>query len=174
MRTPNPSFKWIAAKRRQLGASTTMPRMLKVGLWSGAVVVLAFVCIVWLVAANIPKRERYLIPEGYSGWLCVTYSVAGAHPLEIEDGYRLVKFSQSGVVETSTNGMPGKYTDEFWFYSGNELRKMNFEKEMGGGYTVAKPEFPERFTFMFWVSQNAKEQQPPYSPEKPNRCGPAK
>lgn len=149
-----------------------MPRILKVGLWSGAVVLFVFAGFVWLVSANTPKRERYLIPEGYFGWLCVTYSVPGAPPLEIEDGYRLVKFSLSGVVETSTEGMPGKYKDEFLFYAGNTRRKMNIEKEMGGGYTVAKSEAPDRYTFMFWVSPNAKEQQPPYSPDKPNRCGP--
>lgn len=145
-----------------------MPRILKVSLWSGGVVLFVFVGFVWLVSASTPKRERYMIPEGYAGWLCVTYSVSGAPPLEIEDGYRLVKFSPSGVVETSTAGMPGKYKDEFWFYAGNTLRKMNIENEMGGGYTVAKSEAPDRFTFMFWVSPNAKEQQPPYSPEKPN------
>ena len=151
-----------------------MPKILKVGLWSGAVVLLVFVGFVWLVSANTPKRERYLIPEGYFGWLCVSYSVSGTPPLEMEDGYRLVKFSSSGVVETSTDGMPGKYKDEFWFYGGNTLRKMNIEKEMGGGYTVAKSEAPDHFTYMFWVSPNAKEQQPPYSADKPNRCGPAK
>jgi hypothetical protein len=122
----------------KLGAATTMPRILKVGLWSGAVVLLAIVGFVWLVSASTPKRARYLIPEGYFGWLCVTYSVSGAPPLGIEDGYRLVKFSPSGVVETLTEGMPGKYKDEFLFYTGNTRRKMNIEKEMGGGYTVAK------------------------------------
>ena len=151
-----------------------MPKILKAGLWSLVAGLLVFVGFVWFLDANTPKRDRYLIPEGYAGWLCVTYSVSGAQPLEIEDGYRLVKFSPSGVAETSSEGMPGKYKDEFWFYGGNTHRKMNTEKEMGGGYTVAKSEAPDRFTFMFWVSPNAKEQQPPYSPENPNRCGPSK
>lgn len=151
-----------------------MPKILKVGLWSVAVVLLVCVGFVWPGSANAPKRERYLIPEGYFGWLCVAYSVSGARPLQIEDGYRLVKFSASGVIETSTEGMPGKYKDEFWFYGGNKLRQMNIEKEMGGGFTVAKSEAPDRYTFMFWVSPNAKHEQPSYSPEKPNRCGPAK
>lgn len=151
-----------------------MPKTLKVGLWSVGVALIAVAGFVWVVSATPPKRERYLIPEGYFGWLCVSYSVSGAPPLEKEDGFRLVRFSPSGVIETSTEGMPGKYKDEFWFYGGNALRKMNIEKEMGGGYTVAKSEAPDRYTFMFWVSPNAKEQQPPYSPDKPNRCGPAK
>jgi hypothetical protein len=70
--------------------------------------------------------------------------------------------------------MPGKYKDEFWFYGGNTRREMNIANEMGGGYTVARSEASDRYTFMFWVSPNAKHEQPPYSPEKPNRCGPAK
>jgi hypothetical protein len=150
-----------------------MPRILKAVLWSLVAGLPVFFGFVWFIGANAPKRDRYLIPEAYAGWLCVTYSVPGAPPLEIKDGYRLVQFSPSGVVETSTEGMSGKYRDEFWFYGGNTLRPMNIEKEMGGGYTVAKSEAPDSFTFMFWVSPNAKEQQPVYSPEKPNRCGPA-
>ena len=127
-----------------------------------------------MVSENTPKRERYLIPEGYVGWLCVSYSVTGAAPLQKADGFRLVRFPSSGVVETSTVGIPGKYKDEFWFYGGNALRKVNIEKEMGGGYTIASSEVPDRYTFMFWVSPNGKEQQPSYSPEKPNMCGRAK
>ena len=150
-----------------------MPKILRVGLWPLVAVLLVFAGFIWLLGANTPKRERYLIPEGYAGWLCVTYSVSGAPPLEIEDGFRLVKFSPSGVVNTSTEGIHGNYKDEFLFYGGNSLRQMNIEKEMGGGYTVAKSDAPDRFTFMFWVSPNAKEQQPLYHPEKPNRCGPS-
>ena len=156
-----------------LGSVTTMLKVLKVGLWSLVAGLLVFASFLWVLDANTPKRDRYLIPEGYAGWLCVTYSVSGAPPLKIEDGFRLVKFSSSGVVATSTEGMPGKYKDEFWFYGDNNLRQMNIEKEMGGGYTVAKSDAPDRFTFMFWVSPNAKEQQPPYSPDKPNMCGPS-
>ena len=150
-----------------------MPKILKAGLWSLVAGLLVFSGLLWSLGANTPKRDRYLIPEGYAGWLCVTYSVSGAPPLKIEDGFRLIKFSSSGVVDTSTEGMPGKYKDEFWFYGDNNLRQMNIEKEMGGGYTVAKSDAPDRFTFMFWVSPNAKEQQPPYSPDKPNMCGPS-
>jgi hypothetical protein len=150
-----------------------MAKIRKAGLWSVAGGLLILVGFIWFVGANAPKRNRYLIPEGYAGWLCVTYAVSGASPLEAEDGYRLVKFSVSGVVETSTQGKPGKYKDEFWFYAGNTRRQMNTEKEMGGGYTVAQSENPDRYTFMFWVSPNAKAQQLPYSPDRPNRCGPA-
>ncbi|MCD8548447.1 MAG: hypothetical protein LRY38_08565 [Aeromonadaceae bacterium] len=148
-------------------------KLLKASAWSLGTGLLFFAGFFCYLSANTPKRDRYLIPEGYAGWLCVTYSVAGAPPLKFEDGFRLVKFSPSGVVATSTEGMPGKYKDEFWFYEGNRLRQMNIEKEMGGGYTVAKPEDPGHFTVMFWVSQNAKAQQPLQAQGKLNNCGPS-
>jgi len=123
----------------------------------------------WLIEADMPKRDRYLIPENYSGWLCVKYSVPGAPALEMEDGYRLVKLPAQGVVETSTEGMPGKFKDEFWRYSGATRRQMN-EKELGGGHTIARSEDPARYTFMFWVSPDVTVQQPP---DKPSKCDPA-
>lgn len=155
-----------------------MPRLLKISSWVLAtalvVVIFAFVGVVSFLDTNTPKRERYLIPEGYAGWLCVTYSVTGAPPLEMEDGFNLVKFSTSGIVETSTTGKPGKYKDEYWFYTGNTRRALNAEKELGGGYTVAQVDAKGRYTAMFWVSSNAKEDQRPYSSNKENKCGPFK
>lgn len=124
----------------------------------------------WLIETDMPKRDRYLIPENYSGWLCITYSVPGASVLEMEDGYRLVKFPASGIVETSTEGKPGKYKDEFWRYSGATRRKMNLEKELGGGHTVTQPGDSARYTHMFWVSSDVTAQQ---SPAKPHKCDPA-
>jgi hypothetical protein len=97
----------------------------------------------------MPKRHRYLIPEGYAGWLCVSYKVAGAADLATEDGFRIVRFPSTGVVETSFEGLPGTYKDEFYYYSTTERRTLNVGREMGGGYTVAKAEMPDRYTFKF-------------------------
>ncbi len=95
-------------------------------------------------------------------------------PLEIESGYRIVKFPDSGIIETSSEAMSGEYQDEYWFYSKEGFRKLDTENELGGGYSVAKSEYPSRITSMFWVSKSAKIQQPIYSASNPYQCGPAK
>src|SRR2546426_5237374 len=50
-------------------------------------------------------RDRYLIPDGYAGWLCISYGVSGAPGLPMEDDFRLVVFPPSGIVETSSPGL---------------------------------------------------------------------
>jgi hypothetical protein len=150
-----------------------VPGILKIVLIVGVVVLAAFGAFLWLLDVGTPKRNRYLIPEGYSGWVCVTYAVAGKPPLPLEDGFRLVKFDGGGIVETSDSGMPGKLRDEFLFYSENGTRPLNFSTEMGGGGTIASVDSPDRYTFRVWVSSGAKLVQPSSS-DRPIECGPAR
>ncbi len=150
-----------------------MAKGLKVSLTLIAALATAFAALLSLLDANTQKRNRYLIPEGYRGWLCTTYLAESKFPLPIEDGFRLVKFDQSGVVQTSSEGLAGKLKDEFIVYSGTNRRPLNIESEMGGGFTTAPVTTPDHFTFMFWVSPNAKTEQPPYSRDKPYECGPS-
>src|SRR6266550_392674 len=37
---------------------------------------------------------RFLIPEGYVGWVRVDFDVATAPPLPLEEGYRILKFTE--------------------------------------------------------------------------------
>ena len=152
-----------------------MPKWLKIVLLLTAFCVLSVFAFVWYLDANTPKRNRYFIPESYAGWLCIRYAVPNAPALPIEDGFRVVRFNSTGVVETSDEGMPGKLRDEYFVYSPQGMRSLNVELEMGGGFTVSDPQDsnPGRYTFYYWVSRNAKVDQPPYSPEAfPPKCGP--
>lgn len=115
--------------------------------------VVCFSVLLYLLREN-PKRDRFLIPEGFSGTLAVTYSVQGAPPLPMEEGFRLIKFNNDGIVQTSSPGMPGKFRDEYYFYSGNARRPLE-PKEMGGGSTVTLPNRPEgEFTVTFSVTSS--------------------
>ena len=140
-----------------------------------ALLVLALVASIvvglWYLDTNRPKRNRYLIPEGYKGWLCITYDVPSAQPLISEDGFKLVRFDSTGKVETSDKGESGKLKDEFYFYSQNSLRPLNYEKEMGGGFTTSEGGNYNRYTYKFWVSQDAKNEQPPFSLDNTPRNG---
>ncbi len=68
--------------------------------------------------------------------------------------------------------MPGKYKDEFYYYSTSERRAFDVSREMGGGYTVAKAETPDRYTFKFWVSRDARTDYEKYVNGKSDACGP--
>ena len=149
-----------------------MGRLLRLVMLVLLLVAIAFAAFLWFLDTNTPKRNRYLIPEGYTGWLCTSYAVPDAPPLKIEDGFRIVQFDSTGVVETSDEGMPGKLEDEFLFYSERGTRPLRFESEMGGGFTTADQRNPNGYTLLFWVSRNAKIEQPPYSPgNSAPKCG---
>src|SRR6266487_1765419 len=63
------------------------------------------------------KRNRYLVPRDYSGWLCVNYGVTSAPQLSIdENGFTVVKFPTSGIVHTSSLGKPGPLIDTYFYY----------------------------------------------------------
>ena len=73
----------------------------------------------WLSELGETKRtpDRYLIPEGFVGWVEIDYGVAGAQPLPIEDGHALFRFSQSGRLATSTPLEFGTAKDEYFYVS---------------------------------------------------------
>jgi hypothetical protein len=124
-----------------------------------------------LAGCNREKRNRFVIPEDYAGWLCVSYGVRGAQELPTEDGYRLIAFPPGGVVETSTLGIPGAgYVDEY--LSGDKgRREMDIARELGGGYTESGAQ-PGKYTHKFWVSRNARADHAKYVQGQDDRCGP--
>jgi len=120
-------------------------------------------------------RNRYLVPDGYAGWLCISYDISSAHHLPVEDGFRLVVFPPSGVVETSSPGLPGEeYRDQYFYYKGNKRRVLDVSTELGGGFTEARVQRPEHFTAKFWVSRNTRADFTVYVDDKPYECGPFK
>lgn len=66
--------------------------------------------------------NRYLIPNGYVGWVKVCYKVKDAHPLPIEEGHYLFTFPSSGVLNTSSDTEYGWAVDEYYYYSADHSR----------------------------------------------------
>ncbi len=129
--------------------------IVKIGILIASVCILIFISLIILIDKNTPKGNRYLIPIDYEGNLTINYSVPNAPILKIEDGYRLIKFQISGIVNTSTEELVGKHKDEFYRYSNNVRTSMNTEYELGGGYTVRDQK--NQFSFIFWVKSNVKD-----------------
>ena len=79
------------------------------------------------------RPSRFLIPDGYVGWVKVYFKVKDAAPLPIEDGYYLFKFPKSGSFNTSSEMEVGWAQDEYFYYSGDVRRKLANTGWDGGG-----------------------------------------
>lgn len=62
-----------------------------------------FIVFTYLSERDACRPYRYLIPNGYVGWIKVTYNVNGAAPLQIgAKGFYVLKIPQSGILKTSS------------------------------------------------------------------------
>lgn len=68
------------------------------------------------------KPSRYLIPDGYVGWVRIDFKSKDAPALTTEDGFYLIKFPPSGHLRTSSANEYGWASDEYYYYAG-EARK---------------------------------------------------
>src|SRR2546425_10844706 len=53
------------------------------------------------IAADDAQRFIYLLPEGFSGWVCVDFGVAGAPPLPREGNALLIRPRPGETLKTS-------------------------------------------------------------------------
>jgi len=60
---------------------------------------------------------RFLIPEGYVGWVKVEFGVPGAPPLPIKGGNYVVRFSPIGFLKTSAPEQSSGGRDSYYYYS---------------------------------------------------------
>ncbi len=74
---------------------------------------------------------RYLIPEGYIGWIEVHYGEPVAPALPLHDGTFVCKIPESGSATTSSPLEDGWASDEYYYYS--ESGPMRELKDTGWG-----------------------------------------
>ncbi len=82
----------------------------------------AIIAVTALVCGCSPptgKGQRFLIPSGYAGEVFVEYAVAGAPPLPLEDGARVMVIPADGWLKTSSDIQTGwRHNDELYFWDG--------------------------------------------------------
>lgn len=61
--------------------------------------------------------SRFLIPDGYVGWLQLEYGVKDAKPVAVEDDVKVFKFPKSGTLETSSSGPDRGAAKEYFYYA---------------------------------------------------------
>jgi hypothetical protein len=70
------------------------------------------------------KKEVWLIPQGYVGWLRLDYAVSGAPPLAIENGRYIVRLPSSGRIRTSSANRPLIDQNEYFFEDSHGRHKI--------------------------------------------------
>ncbi len=81
----------------------------------------------WLsVSARNSTRpaSRFLIPEGYTGWVRIEFEVQDAPPLAKEDGEYIVKIPPGGVLRTSSAEEYGWARDHYYYYSAQGMHPL--------------------------------------------------
>ena len=137
------------------------------------VFVVSYMGLIWY-AYHPVKGTKYLFPEKYRGWICVTYNADGFSPLSKDDGFLFVKIPKSGILKTSS--VPNNYTKEGYYvptyneeyYYADKGRREAKELAVGGGFTVHK-EGNDEWTSYFWISTkgNSKSDYAQYIKDVP-------
>jgi hypothetical protein len=85
-----------------------------------ATLALAIALVMWFTMSprdTTPRTFRFLIPEGFSGWVRVDFEVSGAPALLSEAGQTVLKIPATGVLRTSSPEQYGWAKDRYYFSS---------------------------------------------------------
>jgi uncharacterized protein DUF6843 len=95
--------------------------------------------IIWLaVDAPIRHSSRFLIPEGYVGWVRIEFQVVGAPVLPIERGVDVFRIPPSGLLRTSSPEEFGWAKDQYRYYSEKSSRILPDTNSGAGGLVWGK------------------------------------
>jgi hypothetical protein len=81
----------------------------------------------WLsISARNSTRHssRFLISEGYTGWIRVEFEAQGASPLPMQDGEFVLKIPADGVLRTSSKEQYGWAKDHYYYESATGVRPL--------------------------------------------------
>jgi len=94
---------------------------------SAASIALVAGLVAWMafgLRASTRPGSRFMIPDGYVGWVKLEFGVPGAPPLPMEGGKYVVRFTPSGVLKTSTAEEAGSAKDYYYYYSDGRAREL--------------------------------------------------
>lgn len=76
----------------------------------------------------------YVFPKDFKGEARVYYAVSTAPPLPLENGYRVIRFPQNGIIYTSTPSQSGRAKDIFYIWTIKGLKEINVTDLGASGY----------------------------------------
>lgn len=78
--------------------------------------------------------SRFLVPDGYAGWLVLEYGVKDTEPVPTQDDVKVFRFPSNGALSTSSGGPERGAEDQYFYYSPNgSLRPIPQDYRSGGG-----------------------------------------
>jgi hypothetical protein len=98
---------------RILAGAVTLALLTGCGLWMGV-----------SARHSIRLSSRFLIPEGYTGWVRIEFEVQGAPALPMEGGEFILRISPDGVLRTSSAERYGWAKDHYYYYSAQGVRPL--------------------------------------------------
>jgi len=105
--------------------STKRPTRIIVGVTT-LVIVIGLVAWMSVSARTTTRRSsRFLIPEGYTGWVRVEFEVAGTPALPVEAGQYMLTISPTGLLRTSSPEQFGWANDSYYYSSSAGTRRIS-------------------------------------------------
>lgn len=86
-----------------------------VGIASLILVVVVGAWVALSVHQTVRRSLRFLIPEGYTGWVRVEFEVQGAPPLPVQGGHYVLRIAADGSLKTSSLEQYGWAKDSYYF-----------------------------------------------------------
>jgi uncharacterized protein DUF6843 len=93
----------------------------------GVFTLLLSIAALWLGTSgrnSTHRSSRFVIPEGYTGWIRIEFEVQGAPPLPMEGGQYVIKIPPSGTLQTSSPEQYGWADDRYDYYSAQGTRPL--------------------------------------------------
>ena len=132
------------------------------------------------------RSVRYVIPDGYVGWLRIDYGVSDAHapgygvkralPLPSQDGAIIIELPPGGHLVTSSPMEFGAARDEYYYSANGGLRVLSQAHDIGMVWNKFNGRFGGAATqteFMF-ICTSADYQKYGYRHDTPPMHGPIK
>lgn len=101
---------------------------------------------------------RFLIPEGYVGWIRIDFDIQGAPEIPTEDGFYVFKISESGRLQTCSSDLVESTRNQFFYYSGTTKYRIKrggpldgrlVQEEFSGPGSGHLPPVPNHYRYIF-------------------------
>ncbi|HEY0004837.1 MAG TPA: hypothetical protein VGB17_08490 [Pyrinomonadaceae bacterium] len=115
------------------------------------------------------RLHRYLIPQGYVGWVRIDFNVKEAPPLPLEDGYYIVRVPPTGYLQTSSDDQINLLYTEYDYVCGGAKYRLAVNTGLAecrvwqefsgyiGGYQMPEPSPKYRYLFVGLKDEYLKE-----------------
>lgn len=86
-----------------------------------------------LTSCNTRRPARFLIPDGFKGWVKIDFQVPTAKPLRVEDNHWLFNLKKDGRLWTSNLLEGGFAADDFFYVSDDRRTPLRKTESCEGG-----------------------------------------